>query len=677
MSLDLDLDLGEAKDRINAYKTVSDIYKNEKLRKKIAETGDSLTELNKRTKQSLNELGSGIANSVEDSELIGDTKESINRVKEGVKNQYEELIEMFMSTVPTSPTTGSNSIDFLIRQVLGAARNTKSRISEIVVDEIIKTAGCSEEQLFEGNVPGANGGSGGDNKIYVRVNQVDLFKILDKDPEEGFNDLLFETENRSNGTNPYPMNKELFKRIQTVNSSFYDEFNEDYIGESGNQIMNIRYVTSYTENNITHNGDFFEVTLTNRPTLNNLSDFLRDYYKSIDILEFDTLGTKIMNSLTDIIDLSVGLTSSQKTEQNKFEKIIQRILGLCFDGRREIDVSGSSKIPVLDNLDESFFEMSNMDLRNIENDVNNFLDGVTEFDGCDGIKLPNTVELQCEKLRELRQVGDNEKIDALIDIVESLPSQENWKLFLPDGLNIDLSVKTGLLKVIPRAVVTTILSPKTLLGLMIALKSIGSLTVDLIEDFKTFTENMKEFMVNLISKISAIFVEELFKLLKKNIRKLVELLMLEIIRESKDARTKMIVSIVFVLLQLANAALDWRECKSVVDEIINLLSLVMTLAGSGGRVPSFTLASSGLLGGYSPTRAFAQMVEKFEKEGVPTGPLPDGTPNKFLPALKNMMDAMYDENLANGKTEIFIPPLSVIALGGGTTLPGRGIGKSY
>jgi hypothetical protein len=63
--------------------------------------------------------------------------------------------------------------------------------------------------------------------------------------------------------------------------------------------------------------------------------------------------------------------------------------------------------------------------------------------------------------------------------------------------------------------------------------------------------------------------------------------------------------------------------------------------------------------------------------GLPTGPLPDGSPNIALPAIYQMTKAMHDEQLANGKVEIFIPPLAVASLGGGTTLPGRGIGKSY
>ena len=53
--------------------------------------------------------------------------------------------------------------------------------------------------------------------------------------------------------------------------------------------MNIKYVTSYIQNGTTYYGDFYEITLRNRPNLNRVSDFLRDYYKSIDILNFDGL----------------------------------------------------------------------------------------------------------------------------------------------------------------------------------------------------------------------------------------------------------------------------------------------------------------------------------------------------------------------------------------------------
>ena len=222
-----------------------------------------------------------------------------------------------------------------------------------------------------------------------------------------------------------------------------------------------------------------------------------------------------MNSLTNIVDISVNLSTSEKEEQTKFDKIVQRILGLCFDSNREIDVSGNSKLSVLDNIDDSFFEMSPIDLRNIENEVNDFSDGVMEFEDCSNVKLPVNVNSISDKLDSIRDLPENQKIDSFIEMVEDVANDEEFKLFLPDGINLDIAIKDGLLKIIPRAVVTTILSPKVLLGLVVALKSVGSIKIDLVEDFKTFTDNMREFLVELISKIQAIFIEELFKLLKK------------------------------------------------------------------------------------------------------------------------------------------------------------------
>jgi len=377
----------------------------------------------------------------------------------------------------------------------------------------------------------------------------------------------------------------------------------------------------------------------------------------------------------NIIDIKGGLSTSEKEEQSKFEKLIQRILGLCFDNNREIDVSGTAKLSTLDNIDESFFEMSPLDLKNIENEVNNMLNGVTEFEDCGNVKLPVNVKTVTEGLNKIRLVPDNRKIDALKEILEEAAKDDNWKLQLPDGINIDIAIKGGVLKIIPQAVVSTILSPKVLLGMMIVFKSVGSVIMDEVEDFATFIKNMKSFMVEFVSKVGAIFVEELFNLLKKNIRQLVEILIIEIVKESKNAQVKMISSILYVLIQLASIAIDWRQCKSVIDEILKLLNLATSLSNT--RLPKFALAASGLLGGYSPTRAMANITENMQKLGLPTGDLPDGSPNQFMPALRAMVDGQRDEQLANSKTEVFIPPLAVVSVGGGTTLPARGTGKTF
>jgi hypothetical protein len=644
MAQDVKQGLRDATSKINSYNTTIEVQATEKVLKKLS-LGDNF-ELSKA--EALKQLNN-----------IGDTKQ---RLQSEIKNLYDELIDLVKSTLPSKPTSNSSTINFLVKQVLTASQNTKSRISEVVVEESLKVAGCSEEQTFVGNDDNS-----GPNKIYVRLNQIDLFKLLKKDPTEGYNKILYEKEDPVIGSLPFAMDKELYNRLQNEGVSLSDEFGSDYIGASGRQIMDIKYVTQNSDGEF---GDFYEITLRNRPNLNRVSDFLRDYYKSIDMLNFDGLMVKIMNSLTEFIDISGGLSTSDKEEQSKFEKVIQRILGLCFDSNREIDVSGTAKLSEMDTLDDSFFEMTSADLRNIENQINNMVLGVTEFEDCGNVKLPVNTQAIYEDINEIRDLPENQKVDAFIAKIEKLSKDENWKLQLPDGINLDIAIKDGLLKVIPRAVVMTILSPKVLLGLMIILKSLGSAVINEIEDFATFMKNMKTYLVNMASRIASIFIEELFKLLKKNIRRLVETLMVEIVKESKNAQLKVITGIVYILLQLASAVVDWRQCKSVVDEILNLLNLAIP---GGSRPPTFALAAAGLLPGSSPTRAQANITENMQKLGLPTGDMPDGSPNLVLPSIFQQQKGMQDEQLENGVVHSWCAP---VAVGLVVTGPIRCTGKS-
>ena len=644
MAQDVKQGLRDATSKINSYNTTIEVQATEKVLKKLS-LGDNF-ELSKS--EALKQLNN-----------IGDPKQ---RLQSEIKNLYDELIDLVKSTLPSKPTSNSSTINFLVKQVLTASQNTKSRISEVVVEESLKVAGCSEEQTFVGNDDNS-----GPNKIYIRLNQIDLFKLLKKDPSEGYNKILYEKEDPVIGSLPFAMDKELYNRLQNEGVSLSDEFGSDYIGASGRQIMDIKYVTQNSDGEF---GDFYEITLRNRPNLNRVSDFLRDYYKSIDMLNFDGLMVKIMNSITEFIDISGGLSTSDKEEQSKFEKVVQRILGLCFDSNREIDVSGTAKLSEMDTLDDSFFEMTSADLRNIENQINNMVLGVTEFEDCGNVKLPVNTQAIYEDINEIRDLPENQKVDAFIAKIEKLSKDENWKLQLPDGINIDIAIKDGLLKVIPRAVVMTILSPKVLLGLMIILKSLGSAVINEIEDFATFMKNMKTYLVNMASRIASIFIEELFKLLNKNIRRLVETLMVEIVKESKNAQLKVITGIVYILLQLASAVVDWRQCKSVVDEILNLLNLAIP---GGSRPPTFALAAAGLLPGSSPTRAQANITENIQKLGLPTGDMPDGSPNLVLPSIFQQQKGMQDEQLENGVVHSWCAP---VAVGLVVTGPIRCTGKS-
>ena len=646
----------QASSKVDAYKSTINTAVNEEKLQKLSDGLDS--NFQKAKSETLKQLNA-----------MGDIKQ---RAQQEFENVFDELTKLFKKTMPSGKNTGSSTIDFLIKQVLMASENTKSRIGEIIADEVLKVAGCSEEQEFN------------TQPIYIPVNDIDLKELLKNDPSSKPWSLRYEKENISVGSQPFSMDKELYNRLQNEGVPFTAEYGSSYIGASGAGIFDIDYVTSYPDpvTNTPIFGDFYKVTLANRLNGDNLGDFLRDYYGSIDLIDFNMISVEIMNMLTNIIDISGGISVNQKEEQSKFEKILQRILGLCFDNNKEIDVQGTAKLGQLDNIDPSFFEMAPVDLKNIEIEVNNMIQGVTEFTDCNNVKLPVNTEALLDSLTQLinDDVGNaGQNADNLMGLVNNMSKDQDWKLNIPTGidLNLNVAINNDFLKIIPKAVMFAILRPKMLLGLQIVMKSVNPNFSNILalSNLQSFVKTFGNFMVNMLSKIAAIFVEELFILLKKNLRILVETLLVEIVKEAKNKQAAMIAGIIFLIIQLIQGFIDYRECKSLVDEILKLLNL--GAAATGISLPSFALAASSLLGGFSPTRAMTEVTERLQSIGIPTGDLPSGAVNINMPAIFQQIKGNYQEQLANGKVEVWIPPLAVPPVVAGLTAPAKASGKSF
>lgn len=643
MSTDLQNDYKEVKSKISAYQTTVENKKAQELQRKET-LGDNFSQKKSSVTKTLD-----------------DFTEKTNKSQKEIKNQLDELIDIFSLTTPRS--TSSDTVNILLKYFTEAALATKGRLKDIIVTETVSTLGCAQEQEFEATT------------LYVRVQSVDIFKKLVEDPADPIANFLYEKEPVDINTLPFSMNRELYNRLQNIGFSYNQEYTQNYVGASGQEMFNIEYVTQ--DGNGTP-GDFFKVTLNSRlNNVNRVGDFLVDYYSSINILDFEVLYANIMNILTGMIDFSLNIPKDQLEVNGYLQKILQRIMGLCFDERKEIDVAGTSKLSDLDFIDDTFYELSPQDLRSLNDEIDNIVKGVTEFQDCGNVRFPINVESTSLMIQKVRNAKNDTEAAALVQSsLDELSKDPNWLLNYPSGLQINLSVKFDYLRQLPKAIMSSIISPKVLLGLMVMIKALKSEIADLVEDAKTFLLAFKNYITQIMSKITAIFVEEVFKLIKKNIKLLVESLVFEIATEAKDKRLKMIASITFVLYQLASIAIDYRRCKSVVDELLKLLSLALKNIGLG--IPNFVLFGAQFLNGVSDTRAFANVIENLQKSGLPTGDLPDGSPNQINQAFFNMIKGQNAEQAENGKSEIFIPPLTVItASGPGYTKPVKASGKSY
>jgi hypothetical protein len=634
-TLDVNAGFEQVKSKINATKAYGDLKNQYDNAQKKA--GDSFEQAGSQVTNGLNQ--------------VNDQVKSFQRQ---IKTQFEQLLDINNLT----GGKGSNSIRYVKKLLLKTIKNIEPKIRELLLEEAFNAVGCDQEQTYTGGT-----------SIYIKVKSVDLVNMLKKDYNSDLGKLFYEKQPLVIQNSPFSMNKELYERTQSANSYSFDN-GQFYLGRSGQPLFDIQY-TQF--DNFGQTGPWFKVDLQNRLGVNKVGEFMVDYYSTIKILEFPSIMVNIMESLSGCISIKANVGLVQSQDATKFELLIQRILGLCFDNVREIDVSGVAKIAELDGVDNSFFEFTDIDLRNIDQKIANIKKGVVQFEECDFVDLPVNTDAIIDDLTSLFFVPDNELVDAADQLTQTLINNPQWGGLAIRG-NVDVAVNFNFVKLIVQGIVSALLTPKILLPIFIMLKALGQNFVDLVESYVEFVKKFSRMAINLVSKIGALFVKELFELIKKDLVNLIQQVVLDVAKEKGDKRIIMILKLIQLLLIIAQFITDWRKCKSVVDELLQLLTVATTgWGGFGNEIPLPLLLATKLLDGYSESRAFIGAIEEMQKLGIPTGAMPDGSPNLDVLSKFAQMKAMAKEDAENNKLEIVVPPITMTPAG--VTAFGTALGK--
>lgn len=636
MAVDINSELENAKNKSKVYKRYEQYKKDYVNLKKKA--GSSQETANKNISKQLDNF-------------VGKRKKQTENVTTFVEELINQLKELKGSGLETDK--------FIKRVFVNSLKKIKPEIKQLVIDETKNALACSGVQSYQFNTT-----------YYIPVKSVDLFGILEQSTDDRIGKLFYEVSATTYNQFPYSMNRELYDRTQNLNQPYTAVAGTDYLGTSQQNLFDITYVETYVDPQTlqTVQGSFFKVDLKPRQTFPVIDEFLNDYYSTIDVLEYKTFFTNLVDYVTGAISFGRGDGNLKLTNIQKSLVIMQRILGLCSDSNKEINVGGISKVSEIDNVDESFYELNDVDLRIIEQNVSNIKLGVVEFEDCDNIKVPMNLEAVLTALDNLNFNEDtsdvNEINDALGIIYPVIDDEPTFKL----------SVDSGFFSNFVKAVMNTVLSPKTVLPIMVVAGMVNQPIYKDIDNIENFLKKFKTFFNEVLTKISAIFTKAIFDELKKEIKTLIKLLLGDIVDEKKKKKYQMILSLVAILPALTKVVKDYRECKSVLDELLQLLNLGIKKLNIGGDIPLPLLLSAKFLDGYSPTRAFLNTIAIFEELGIPTEPMPDGSPNEFLVAVKAILDGNSQESAENGKVAIGIGPLTITPAG--ITIPKDSYGKS-
>ena len=618
------------------FNSVGDKISTNKKYKKIKEDSDNLK---KKRGSSFEKKQSSV------STQLSDAQKTKKRYQKEQKTQIDNLLEL----KSLSTGSGDSTKKYLKKTFTKSIQELKPKIVELLTQEIVSAVGCSQDQEFTNQT------------IYIRVKPLDLQNMLKEDPQGDVGKVLYEKTDIQYNNFPFSMNKELYNRIQNINQPFtVSSGGSSYKGKSNQELFDITYVESYFDivTNQTIQGNFYKVDLKNRVNnVNKITEFIKDYFASISIIDLKNFYANLMNQLSGAISIKKGEGKLDLGDFQKILLILQRVLGLCFDKTKEIDVSGTAKISDSESIDDSFFEFTDIDLRIIDQKVSDIKLGVVEFEECDTVKLPVNADDILTAINNLNFIdngNNNNNIDDASNITDALTNNPGW---FPLQINIDLSF----LKEFPKALILTLLTPKVLLPLYIMLKALGDNADLAINSFIDFAKKFRSFIVKLTSKIGSLFIKILFDIIKKDIKNLIKSIISDIKNEKVRNRLLAINSLTEILITVAKLVKDFRECKSVIDELLSLLKIAGK--GFGNKIPYPLLLSSELLDGYSSTRAFLNVIEEFEKLGLPTGPMPDGSPNLMLASIKAVLDGSDKEERQNGGLQVAVKPMTVLPIG--------------
>lgn len=659
MPLDLNQGFETAKSEISSIKTYNEVSKSAKKLKSTAGNSQS---------KGIPDLASG----------LDKIAEQQKRYLRQPPNSFNQLLDMIGLTAGS----GLDTLQFLKKKLLETVTKIEPEIKKIISQEAIRALGCSQEQTFEGftsldleinpleTLPVGQG-------IYIPVQSMDIASILKIESNSSLGKLIYEKPTPNvqpnvfkpyGGLTPFPMNKEFNARLQGPNSSnsFKGQYGKFYQGVSGQDLFDFQYSPT---NQFGVNQACYRVALISKVnpigtitggTENKVIDFLEDYYGTIKLVDTVDFTANLINILSGAINIKAGLGSDEISEQSTFLLVLQRILGLCFDSRREIDVSGVSKVAELDGVDDTFFELTEVDLRNIDVRISNIQNGVIEFEDCENVKLPidtETIINQLINFREDDNLSTEAQVQNIIDVTNALFENPEWSVFLPTNFNLPIAVNTDILKQIPLALAGSVLSPKVLFPIFTLLRVIQNDATGLFNQAVTsantytqsgntvagsvnnvvnnqvdFLKTFRSFNVEVTSKIGEIFIKQLFEILKKDIVNLL-FFVIQDVRNGK-IRTKYLtvsrLTSIALIIQSVIAFRDFRKCKSLVDDILVILKLISGLAGPNDRLPAALLLLTKFLPGTSSERATINVIKELQTLGIPTGTLPDGSPNLML-----------------------------------------------
>lgn len=578
---------------------------------------------------------------------LDDFLNKAKRKKENKKDIFGDLVEIaegFLSTGKKVETSDKLFAKSKLKQHgLTAAKKTLDSSKEIITSSVKKS-------FFAGDgICGANRTLTGIS-VAIKPEEIDLMHILTVDPSTSTGQIVYEQQSPNKGKEK--VNRELY----TIFSGGTYQFDSN----NNNTLFKAQWNQTNQEYNIT---DFNGL---------NVETFFNDYYSTMELPDIQHI-TKTAMLMTIQGDGSDNPLFNKG--MNNVNRLLQKLCAVCGTPTKTNELKNQNAVDMFNETDEdieSYFDFDDVEGIDLDDEDSKFRK-VLKFRDCDNFETPinpSTIEdfVYFSNKKPLNELVDSTlartATQAYLDSDSSIPN-----------INFNLNLMNLFILNLPKALISSLLSPKIFLPIVIVYKVIKSITGQSI-NVKTLMKTLSKLFNTIISQILWKFLQEFWKLVKIDLISFVMKIVKKILKNKFKRYLTILKALIAFLVKILESQID--NCYALFTAVISAITSALS-ANISLKVPGILLLLSEMLPGYSQDRAFMNIMERVSASGVKTGPV-FGETNNIGTLVKSIIDGHTEEMDQNSFVKITLKAGALPGpTGGAVIIPGliSGVGKMF
>jgi hypothetical protein len=628
-----------------------------RLRNEIKSKIEVIKKVNDDPKKTTDDLYDIYADGITKTDKLLQTK--IDGLKSKLKKKNDNKTDIFGSVIDVASgflSNKSNNIqvnDKLIsgnklkKYALDSAKITIEDSKNIVMDAVKKVLFVDTETSICGvdtEMP--------NDTMTISPKEFDFLEVLQNEPSSKIGLIMYENPNSSTGN--VKMNREFYSAFDT---------NYTFSSKSGASLFTLNWNSGNQEYDVTG--------LRQTGPIPKVGEFINDYYDAVEIpnLEYITKTAMLMTLQGDgdnpqVFDKAV----------NELNKLCNKLFKIC---NSPVEESGliqttSQQFNENDQDIESYFDFNDVEGIDVDDEDARYRK-VLKFVDCGEFEVPSS-QSNFEDfvyLSNSTQTNLSQLVDSTLEKTarNAALQSDNYAPF--DNINLEL-INLFVLNV-PKAIVSSIVSPKFIFPIIVAWKQIKGF----VGTVKDLMKKLYKLFFTIIKDVFWKFIQEFWKFIKRDLLNfLIETAQRIILKRFKRFRN-IILALIALIKKILSMGID--SCLELFQTIINAITGALNARGPIVNVPGILLGLSNLLPGYSTDRAYMNAAERMSNLGLNTGPI-YGEANEMLSMVKSIIEGQSEEEDSNSFIDVVLQPGVIPGPTGGAVIPPfvlRAVGKKF